>query len=680
MNRSSKIICHVKYILCSVALLTEFVTFVYYECHIKQMINSDFAKNIRHAYEFSKNHTLLLDGWNYGTGAGACTNASFAGLWHSLFGYVYAGYIVANIINVLLFIFFIRVLFQSIGLDNIWQLLWMGIVFVPYNIGIFGYPNMLFYDYGAYSYLVAIPFFAIALLITPIATKEELASSNGHLGMDRLKKLTFPLACIIYGILLWIATFSAGIYIIICGLFPIVICFISFYVSGYFRSEKKRLAFLCAFTTIVSACGLVVNMMRGVHAATMGLSKPRNLESFIDMISTYIMLLYQPDNTPVFSPEGIRQLSNFVVLAFITVFGLFSVKQTAGIILHLNDDHNPKMISTDEACLRFVESACITIFLFNIFVLSMTRSTERYHLIGVIPLMCCACINLFSFTKKYSSSILGHIITIGLPAVVMVQSLLSFNYIKTDYIHQQDGITDLMNQVIETAADNGVDTVFMMGPHFNNITEQFRAYDITRNYEHLLTDDDGYSISNSGFYSYACDKSAFSDKNMIVIRPEDNTINDLPPRISDDYSFLKEVCGYEVWISEVCGMDGQIGYPTGNKLSIDLPCTEGMTTMGELDGQGWLHFNEDGIVLASPGLYSDGSRSYRLSVEYDSISGSEVTLELYRDMTLISAVSLPSDQNEASVEIPDIPGEYIWGIRNSSGSSGVIKQIVYTEM
>lgn len=302
------------YCVLILALLSECFVFLYYEAHISQVINQDFAKNIRHAIEFARNHTLLLRGWNYGTGSAASTQASSAALFYLLHFDIYTAYFLANLLSILVYIYIICTVCRNIQLDIQWCFMWLLLTFAPYGVGVFSWANMLFFDYGAYTYLVLLPLLIIALATTPA-----------------IKSLQFILLLTIYTILLFLGTFGAGVYVPITVLVPVVICTVSCCVRYDKQKVCPRFAVIGFITIVVSAVGIALNISLGVHAATYGLSSPADLNWLISSMADFVILFYSPDHTSVFSMEGIRQLINLSLLCGIIAFGIPSIRETGGI-------------------------------------------------------------------------------------------------------------------------------------------------------------------------------------------------------------------------------------------------------------------------------------------------------------------------------------------------------------
>lgn len=263
---------------------------------------------------------------------------------------------------------------------------------------------------------------------------------------------------------------------------------------------------------------------------------------------------------------------------------------------------------------------------------------------------------------------------------MIIQCISSVDFIRNECIHVEDENTVLMEQISNAMGEEKIDTVFLMGQGLDGLAVQLRAYDINRNYESLIVDEDMYEINNVGFYDYSCDISSFSERNAIVVRQGDNTLDELPNWVADSYTLLSEVSdgylNYEIWISDSCALDGRSGYPQGTTMSIDILATPGMTAEGVIDENGGLKYDKDGIVFASPGLYSDGKTSYDLTLSFETNKENSSFFELYRGTELLEEIPMSVNEEKLTIRIPNVEGEYFYGVRSENGE-GIIKSVQY---
>ena len=133
---------------------------------------------------------------------------------------------------------------------------------------------------------------------------------------------------------------------------------------------------------------------------------------------------------------------------------------------------------------------------------------------------------------------------------------------------------------------------------------------------------------------------------------------------------------YTVYLSETNKFDGLTGFPVVDKAT-DLPSSKGITIKGETEEHGWLVTNEEGIVLSSPGLWSEGNMRYRVQLSYKCENADQAFFEIYRNMELMESSPLDPDEDVVYLEIPKEKGEYIYAVRNMSSSDIILKSIDY---
>ena len=476
-------------VLMILASMIQIITFVYYESHLYEVVDRDFAKNMRQAIEMGRNHKLFLDGWIYFTNTGHDQPNTMAAMFFAVVGDIFTSYFIVGIIDLLIFIYVTHRILDNIGVDYDYQLLWIMLVFTPYCYGALEYSSMLFYAYGAYAHKTIIPILLVALL------SSSKAKSYSFYGM-----LFF------YGVFLLATSISSQIYVAVCGLIPVAICVVVFWSLGFMRDIKKRIVGLWMYSGMIILTGLLIRYILGLTTTasvnTFALCSPTDIEPITKNLGTLIGLVYNPSNgTPVFSIQGMKQLMNLCILVFFFTFGLISVKN---VVLFLRDR---KEMKEEKWRYVFTESSFIILFIFNELILFLIGSTERYHLMGVVPLMGCACINCRKYIMRDKGrlykSILGFVI-----CCIMAQGILAGLDFYKDYRHLEDKNRTVLEQVINVAKERNIGTIYFMGDNLSSMVEQIRVFDYDRNYQTLSLDGDNYSFWNYYYYSQSIDRSA----------------------------------------------------------------------------------------------------------------------------------------------------------------------------
>ena len=194
------------------AVLLEILVLFYYNIfHLRDALDHDFAMVMRHVMEMADRHTLFLPYWNY-MSQGEMDESSLIALpVYMLTKNIYLGYAIAGIINVLLWAWVVWRLLSIAGLDRRYRLLALGLIFTAYDFGMLEYTNMLFFGGAYYVYKVLTPLMLLIIMLTDWK------------GRYRIPDI---IIAVLYHILLLFIGMASGTYVLLCGLAPVLICFI----------------------------------------------------------------------------------------------------------------------------------------------------------------------------------------------------------------------------------------------------------------------------------------------------------------------------------------------------------------------------------------------------------------------------------------------------------------------
>ncbi len=653
----------VEIILAGTAAMEMLFLFYYNIFHLRDALDGDFAMVLRHVMEMGDRHTLFLKNWNYMTQGEMDESSLIALPVYMLTKNIWLGYAVAGVINVLLWAFVIWRLLTIAKVGHRYKLAAIILVFLPYKFGMVEYTNMMFFAAGYDVYKVLLPLLFLIVMLTDFT------------GRFRIPDICLTVLYFVLNLFVGIASRS---YVLICGLFPILVCFVFCMILGVGREKHKRWILTSAATLLVTGAGMWIGGLGGVPASTYKMLELIDVFENIPVTLLDILKLLNTLSPNAESPatlRGIAALLRLFLVGMILGFGLLSTGRVLGLQLYRKvrkegRDAFPDGSYAGEA----VQSSLISIFLWNYLIVLLTVSTPRYYLVGIIPLMLLAAMNLESFMKKDEKKVLTDLLPGAFGLVMAFLCLFSAFMAETEYFHEEDKNHRVMDRVLSFMEEHDVGTAFDLrwdddsDTQDKHLAERLRVLDRSKVFESYFPDEN--FVTNRIFYQTETDRSEFTDKN-ILIAPEE-AFERCPDYIRNSYEKAAEAEDYCIWLSDTNPLDGPVGLPDTER-SVDLPSSRWYQWEGKLDGAGFLHTDAAGAVLVSPSFPSDG-RSYRMICRYEAASeDTKAFLDLYRDEEKIGSYPLEPGKTETEIDIPSGEGMYRYEIRKEDDSPLVIK-------
>ncbi len=336
----------------------------------KYNIDYDSAKLYVHALEICRNHSFIIDGWKYITTAEWDCSLLFAVPFYYLTGDIYVSFAMSNMVFIALWIWTVFRLFSGRGHGTECALLTLDLLFIPYGLGMLEYFNMLFFNGGQYVVKALCPLMLVAFL-------------NPGRGKDtKSKKWVSCGYAAICAALLFLTTVSSGIYVFVSALVPILAVNLYEQLKKDSRVSRRDLVIAAAVTGIVLAgyvCGRILNI--DAHGSEMILNTGvsgvfENITGcFFGIFGLFGAIADSP--VRVLSYEGIcivMRIAFVLILIGSALYGLWRVL------------HNKA---------ELWEKLLLSCFVWNTFVLCVCHMVNsegvchyRYHLIGVLPLLC----------------------------------------------------------------------------------------------------------------------------------------------------------------------------------------------------------------------------------------------------------------------------------------------------
>lgn len=335
-----------------------------------ERMDDDSADMYVHIMEMWRNRRLFIPGWFYASTLELDCASFFALPLYAVTGNIFLAYGISNILFMALLIW---VLFQVFhGKSAIYPLASAVLLLLPYKTGMLDYVNMLFVNGSQYIIKIMLPFLLVAILIRAEEGKHRAGKSEIALW-------------VLYGVFLFLTGCSSGAYVLVCGLFPV---FAGFFV--YKLASGGRILFQYwiygMVTVALAVTGIAVNMLmkpetRGLQMNLIGIREM----SFSDNFFAIILGIYELfggvayQNIPVMSFQGINVLIRMgyvFLLLGVTVCAIWRALRGKGNL-------RSAMFSAMFVWNLFILLVCDTRY-------GASTSEYRYHLMGMVPVMCLA--------------------------------------------------------------------------------------------------------------------------------------------------------------------------------------------------------------------------------------------------------------------------------------------------
>ena len=650
------------------AVLLEILVLFYYNIfHLRDALDHDFAMVMRHVMEMADRHTLFLPYWNY-MSQGEMDESSLIALpVYMLTKNIYLGYAIAGIINVLLWAWVVWRLLSIAGLDRRYRLLALGLIFTAYDFGMLEYTNMLFFGGAYYVYKVLTPLMLLIIMLTDWK------------GRYRIPDI---IIAVLYHILLLFIGMASGTYVLLCGLAPVLICFIIPSVLGVDKGRRKQWLLFTVTSIAVSLIGLAIGIRGGIAAFTYTVrSLDDALDTLYSTVKDVLILLraLTPYEERVTSLRGIIGLIRLVIAGFILIFGLASVSGAFGTGTYRRvRDGGEDSLSDGGYKPQLIKDSLISIALWTFMILALTISQPRYHIMGVVPLMICAAMNFSDVMEKDRSTVFPQWFMTLIAAVLIYVCLYTGFIAETEYFHEQDANLHTIDDVTAMMREYDVNTVFNIDS--TDMAPKLRVSYPSGVFETYITEDG--SVNNHIFYYTEWDRSAFTDRNFIIAKEGEFDL--CPDHIRDSYELLGESGEYTIYFSEKNPIDGMAGLPLDER-SVDLVTAPGYEVSGLIDAEGYLHTSDKGEIVRSPVLNSpldpvftrSDPRRYRMLCNYEAVPGSSAVLTIYRDGEPVAECVMDPKDSSAVADFEGGPGEITYVIRKEDDTPVTIKEIEF---
>ena len=462
---------------------------------IEQYLDCDNAKLLKHIILMWQEKTIGIPQWTYTTTLEWDCTTLFALPLYGLTKNIYLACTVSNLAFVLILIRVIFFIFKDC--EPLYPLLCANLICIPYRVGMLDYYNMLFFAGAQYIVKILIPLLLIGILL--------FAEQKKHLGRNR----SFWLYSSFYLVLLAVSSASSGVYVAACGLVPILAVYL-----GYKFLKWERVSFpifvLIGLSVLNVLMGMKVNerLMGGTRAESMVFC---SVQQMLVNVSSCFFGLFElmggntaEPGVAVLSLDGIIMLSKCCLTVVLLVCGI-----TAFI----------KCIKK-QGDLRLI--LLLSVFIWNYFVLNITYvragSTTyeyRYHLMGMIPLICVAVVVILKWFRTLRMVQQKWMFVCAFSVLFIFCSLVFWELFARG--EQNASLKELVSYM----EDIEVDTVFMYDGGYD--ADICRLLD--EDHLYLYVGDDGFTWVHD-YYSKYVDTQMQTENAIVAVLDEEYDMGD----------------------------------------------------------------------------------------------------------------------------------------------------------
>ena len=476
-------------------------------------LDCDMAMLYVHTIEIWRSKSLLVPDWSYLTSLELDCPALLAALFFGITDNIYVAFGLANLCILGLYAWTLFRLFRGRG-GAMYSLLCLNLICIPYGIGQLEYFNMTFFNGGQYGIKVLLPLMLVSIVL-------ELKEGWS------LRKLPFWL---LYFVLLFISGLSSGIYVFACGIFPVLAGYVIYRLYYNLKMEKLFMV-VGALSLVVTGVGFYLNHIYSAYATnargmSMSLCSIWGIKDNVSSCFWGIFELFDAvtytDGIAVMSYEGINILLRMLFVLFLLVCGI----RVGSKCLKKEADSTYFML--------------LCVFLWNTFILCVCKTQYgaatfeyRYHLIGMIPLLCVAAKSLLDWYQRNGE----HFRLKYMWAAVCLMALLVLNFTSYRAVLQSEKDYSDLQAICDYVVLEGVETVYFLDDTTDS--EICRLLD-HKNASYLFATGEGTSLAYN--YYADCTGGAVEPGNAIF------AADTRKREVGDTMDYLGHTLQYEVTI------------------------------------------------------------------------------------------------------------------------------------
>ncbi len=508
--------------------------FVFNLTHLKYEAGFDSSAAMSQAMEIWKQKTIFLKNWEYQSTLGLDSVIIPASIFYGITHNIFLAYGIADCLGVLLYIYIFRDIFKMINIPKLPRMIIYVLLLTPYSLEPLGYMPMMFT--GAAYYIVKV---LIPIMLIDIILKLRLNVP--------VRKYIHVL--ITYFISVYLTALSCGLYILICGIIPIIMYELySTICSGNIKNILNKRSLLLLISLVLYGAGYASAKLYGAEVFTneMVLTPVNN---FIENIGKCVVGVAElfgalpSKEIYVTSAFGIHYLAHMASFLIFLIIVIVVIKVTKPLSRLVKVQEN---IELDNIVIGMV--SCIVAI--NLLVLILTDTTYgsetfefRYHLISVVASFLIVGIGIgkmIDWLKKQHNKL------IFTSAMAIISIIWLLSNVVFAYYYSSKNMYDTSAAIVNYIKENtDYDLVYFIGDSSSEVIEVSR---VARLIESDLNIVDGPAV---GMYiGWGTSNKHFEpidsiDRMILVCTPQE--YENLEPRLQHSMSILEEFDGYIIF-------------------------------------------------------------------------------------------------------------------------------------
>ena len=626
-----------------------------------QMIDYDGAKLYMHAMEMWRNKSVFIPDWKYITTMELDCSLLLAVPFYAVFHNIFLAFGLSNLIMICGFSGVIYAIFRQTPYRRHAPAAVL-LVLTPYAYGMLEYFNMMFFNGAQYVIKVMLPLLLILLLTVPAGRRKR----KGNL-----------LLIVVYSLLLFLTSLSSGVYVMFCGLLPLLLYTgFDFLYHREIRKYSRYHLIIGAISFAAFAAGCLSGNLSGIVArgSLLFLTKPENWQLNLNAV---ILGLFQTlDTIPT---QDISAVSADGILYLIRILLLFLLASAC--ISQMRVLFRPENTVSAERLLSLLLpwNLLIVLFIDTRYSAGNLTMEYRYYLIAFIPLMLLLPMQIEKWI--HHADRLFHSCVSVLIAVCLL--LLTVGSDRRILENRESSLyaNDICDYIDSLAQE--VESVFFLPDE--KTPEICRLLDPSRTYC-------GYNANDGlvvyDYYQSYIDRSSHGDHNLILVYDWETPDLYLPAYISSQYEKIGHVRWFDVYYAPVNLFDSISGFSAFGD-SIDFFYSPGYTTNSDIstvNHAGELEVTGNGEEAASSSDFPPVSGAYQVTLLYEETqsvrqSNAVGVLEIREHDEVVASVELPSGQESAVIEDLSVAGRTLSvHIKIDSGVSCRLKSLHFTKL
>ncbi|GEM_PF-5423763 len=489
--------------------------------HMSDSMDHDAAKLMMHMIEIVRNRRLLIPDWSYMT-THEIDSAMLCSIpFYIITKNVYLSFGFANTIYIFAILAIVLRIFKNCGAKLCYALITSCLIFMPYQFGMLEYLNMMFFRGAQYSIKILIPLLAIAIL-----------TYTGK----KWKKII--LLCVWF-CLIYLCSFSSGLFPFMTGLIPIIVIKI----KDIALSDKKIKEItsldniVLIIGTVISIIGFIVHQINnispsGINAMIAGSQDfPEKIHICFSKFLSVINALpsYDSGYVEVISLAGFGYICRFVIalaLLCVALFYLIRVIKTVDI---------KKSEKREVAIEYFVMIIAVNVFIH----LLCSYDSARYYIIESVCMMFLVGLYLASYSEKNKilRTPLFYFSILLVLALCWITSKRTVDY-GIEYRNEFQHCYDMCNCFKEQDVDN---VIFVDNTASEEVCRILMPEQKFSNYSLGLMD-----FESHDWYTYTGEASYYGTSVIIVASGQDN-VDEIFADSGDNYENIGNIAGYNMY-------------------------------------------------------------------------------------------------------------------------------------